>query len=188
MTGLTRFQREVFDELVFCLFTPGSKALNGDRAVKKLKENNLLYKGTKGQIAREIRGIVRFHNNKAGYLVEARKLFNRGSGFSIKRHLSGKETLAARQWIVNNVKGIGYKEAGHFMRNIGLGKDIIILDTHVLNNLKHFRVIKEIPASMGRKLYFHIEDKMRQFSREINIPLDALDILFWSRRTGFIFK
>jgi len=184
----TLSEKEVFEELVFCLFTPGSKALNGDKALKKLKDNNLLYKGTKEKIAKEIRGIVRFHNNKARYLVEARGIFRKGSRFSIKKHLAGKDALSAREWFVYNIKGIGYKEAGHFMRNIGLGKDVVILDTHILKNLKQFNVIKEIPVSMGRKLYFHIEEKTRQFAKDIKIPLDALDLLFWSRQTGFIFK
>ena len=180
--------KEVFVELVFCLFTPGSKALNGDRAVKKLKEKNLLYKGTKEEIAKELRGVVRFHNNKARYLVEARELFSNGSKFSIKENLVSKDTLAAREWLVSNIKGIGHKEAGHFMRNIGLAKDIVILDTHILKNLKRCNVIKDIPVSISKKLYFHIEEKMRKFAKDIEIPLDALDLLFWSRQTGFIFK
>ncbi len=181
-------EREVFEELVFCLFTPGSKALNGDKAVKKLKKTKLLYKGTKEEIAREIRGIVRFHNNKAGYLVEARDFFGRGMKFCVKKNLIAKDALAGREWLVNNIKGIGYKEAGHFMRNIGLGRDLVILDTHILKNLKRFNVIRDIPVSMGKKLYFHIEEKMMRFAKDIDIPLDALDLLFWSHQTGFIFK
>ncbi len=181
-------EKEIFEELVFCLFTPGSKALNGDRAVKKLKRANLLYRGTKEEIAKELRGIVRFHNNKAGYLVEARLFFSSNSRFTIKDTLVVKDALETRQWLVNNVKGIGYKEAGHFMRNIGMGKDIVILDTHILKNLKRFNVIKDTPVSMGKKLYLHIEERMRRFAEDINIPLDALDLLFWSHQTGFIFK
>ena len=169
-------------------FHPGSKALNGDRAVKKLKRANLLYRGTKEEIAKELRGIVRFHNNKAGYLVEARLFFSSNSRFTIKDTLVVKDALETRQWLVNNVKGIGYKEAGHFMRNIGMGKDIVILDTHILKNLKRFNVIKDTPVSMGKKLYLHIEERMRRFAEDINIPLDALDLLFWSHQTGFIFK
>ncbi|MDP8292873.1 MAG: N-glycosylase/DNA lyase [Candidatus Orphnella occulta] len=181
-------ERQVFEELVFCLFTPGSKALNGDRAVKKLKKNKLLYNGSKEKIAQEIRGIVRFHNNKAGYLIEARDLFSRGAKFAIKKNLIAKGALETRQWLVGNVKGIGYKEAGHFMRNIGLGRDLVILDTHILKNLKRFNVIRDIPVSMGKKLYFHIEERMRRFAKDIDIPLDALDLLFWSHQTGFIYK
>jgi len=58
-----------------------------------------------------------------------------------------------------------------------------------LKNLKRYGVINRIPPSMGaRKVYVAIEDKMRSFSRDIGIPMDELDLLFWSMQTGFIFK
>ena len=105
-----------------------------------------------------------------------------------KKNLIAKDALATREWLVSNIKGIGYKEAGHFMRNIGLGRDLVILDTHILKNLKRFNVIRDIPVSMGKNKYFHIEEGMRRFAKDIDIPLDALDLLFWSHQTGFIFK
>jgi len=80
------------------------------------------------------------------------------------------------------------KEASHFLRNIGLGKDLAILDRHILKNLKEYGVINEIPKSITKKVYIAIEDKMREFSKRINIPMDELDLLFWSKETGIIFK
>jgi N-glycosylase/DNA lyase len=107
-------------------------------------------------------------------------------------HYSKRTTISVinmREWLVSNIKGYGYKEASHFLRNIGLGRDIAILDRHILKNLKKFSVINKIPDSVGpRKIYLEIEEKMRRFSRDIGIPLDALDLLFWSLQTGFIFK
>ena len=70
-----------------------------------------------------------------------------------------------------------------------MGSDIAILDRHILKNLKKYGVISKIPDSVGsRKIYITIEEKMRAFSKETGIPLDALDLLFWSMQTGFIFK
>jgi len=83
---------------------------------------------------------------------------------------------------------MGYKEASHFLRNIGLGKDMAILDRHILKNLKAFGVINDIPRALSRKKYLEIEEKMRKFSHEIGIPISHLDLLFWSRQTGEIFK
>ncbi len=189
---LNRFEslsdRGLFEELVFCLFTPGSKAVNADKAVKKLKGRKMLYSSGKDEIALLIRGLVRFHNNKARYLVCAREFFTDKKKLRIKERLARKDPLSVREYLVGNIKGLGYKEAGHFMRNIGLGRDITILDTHVLKNLKNFNVIKDIPVSISRKLYFRTEERMRRFAKDINIPLDELDLLFWSRQTGFIFK
>jgi N-glycosylase/DNA lyase len=97
--------------------------------------------------------------------------------------------IAVRDWLVENIKGYGYKEASHFLRNIGLGRDIAILDRHILKNLKRYGVISKIPDSVGsRKVYLDIEERMRRFSKRSGIPMDALDLVFWSMQTGFIFK
>jgi N-glycosylase/DNA lyase len=181
-------EKQLFEELAFCIFTPGSKALNGTMAVAELKRKKLLFAGSKDSIAKALRGIVRFHNNKALYLTEARKYLKKRHGFCIRSFLEKGSSADRRERLVVNIKGIGYKEASHFLRNIGFGKDLAILDTHILKNLKRFNMIKNIPVSLGTKQYLELEAKMRQFSKSIDIPLDALDLLFWSHETGFIYK
>ncbi len=99
-----------------------------------------------------------------------------------------KNTQEAREWLVNGVKGIGYKEASHFLRNIGFGEELAILDRHILRNLKELGVIHEIPLSLSKKKYFEIEKKMKEFSRSVNIPMSHLDLVFWYKETGEIFK
>ena len=69
-----------------------------------------------------------------------------------------------------------------------MGKNLAILDVHILKNLKKFRVIRKIPASMSKALYLDIEARMIRFSQRIKISLAELDLLFWSNQTGFIFK
>jgi len=181
-------ERQVFEELAFCIFTPGSKALNGDRAVKELKKENLLFNGNRNSIAKRLRGIVRFHNNKALYLTQARRFFKKGLKFNIKSFILADNPFMVREQLAQKVKGIGYKEASHFLRNIGLGRDLAILDTHILKNLKQLNVIAEIPVSMGEKKYLYLESKMNEFSKYVKIPIGELDLLFWSRQTGFIYK
>jgi len=181
-------ERQVFEELAFCIFTPGSKALNGDKAVKELKRQNLLFKGNRDSIAKGLRGIVRFHNNKALYLTQARRYFKKGLKFNIKSFVLADNPIMVRERLAQEVKGIGYKEASHFLRNIGLGRDLAILDTHILKNLKRLNIITEIPVSMGEKKYLDLESKMNEFSKYVKIPIAALDLLFWSHETGFIYK
>jgi len=178
---------DIFAELCFCLLTPQSKAIYCDKAVKNLKRKGLLLKGSKSAVKLELKG-VRFANNKTTYLFAARKFFKKNQKIEIKNRLCTDNIPKTRQWLVENVKGIGYKEASHFLRNIGLGEDIAILDTHILRNLKRYGVIEEVPISVTKKTYFDIEGKMRVFSRKIKIPLEELDILFWSNETGLIFK
>jgi len=179
--------KDLFAELSFCILTPGSRAINADKAVRRLKKRGFLSKGSKEQIARLIRGLVRFHNNKASYIVGAREVF-RKKRLNIRSRLSKYKGPEMREWLVKNIKGLGYKEASHFLRNIGLGKDLAILDTHIFKNLKRHRVIDKIPNTISKKTYLDIEDRMRGFSQRVKIPMQELDLLFWSRQTGFVFK
>lgn len=179
--------KEIFAELVFCLLTPQSKAKTCWRAVSNLIEKNVLWDGETAQILAEVKN-VRFKNNKTCYIEEARKYFIKNNKINIAEYLKCPDVFKLRDWLVSNVKGIGYKEASHFLRNIGLGKNIAILDRHVLKNLKASKVIKAIPKSLPREKYLQIEKKMIKFSDKIKIPVSYLDFIFWSKETGEIFK
>lgn len=180
-------QEEIFGELCFCLFTPQSKAETCDRAVKVLARSRLLLRGSAKSIASRMRG-VRFKNQKARFLIEARRKLL-GSGRDFRRILcDSRDNKDLREWLVKNIKGIGYKEASHFLRNVGLGKDLAILDRHILKSLASYGVTKEIPKTLTRKMYLQIEKKMLNFSRRVRIPMEELDLLFWSMQTGKVFK
>ncbi|MEM5836207.1 MAG: N-glycosylase/DNA lyase [Candidatus Aenigmatarchaeota archaeon] len=178
----------IFAELAFCICTPQSKALDAWESVSKLADNGLLYRGNAKQISPFLK--VRFNKNKAKYIIEARKKFTVDEKIQIKEFLqSFIDPLELREWLVKNLKGLGMKEASHFLRNIGLsGNQLAILDIHILKNLKDLGIIDEIPKKLTKKEYFKIENKMKEFSKQINIPLDELDLLLWSKETGFIFK
>ena len=179
---------EIFAELAFCLFTPQSKAKSCWEAVLNLKDQDLLVKGTPNQIKQRLQ-CVRFHNKKAQYLVEARRRFLERGGISVRPLLKGFADIhEARDWLVNNIKGLGYKESSHFLRNIGLGEQIAILDRHILRNLDLLNVIAMVPGSLGSARYLQIEKQMSDFSEHIHIPLAHLDLLLWYKETGEIFK
>lgn len=185
---LERGEEDVFAELCFCICTPQSKARTCDKVIRTLKETGTLFNGSEEDILTDLRE-VRFCENKARYIVNAREQFSDGGQIRIKKRLSGHlDVEGLREWIVKNVKGLGYKEASHFLRNIGLGLDMAILDRHILKNLKSVGVIDAIPASMSRMKYLEIERKMRAFSDEIDIPLKHLDLLLWSEETGEVFR
>ena len=177
----------IFGELCFCILTPQSKAIYCDEAIRELIRSGLLSKGDKSDIKASL-SRVRFPNSKASYLIAARKAFKNSRGFDVKSKIDEGNIPKTREWFVKNIKGLGYKEASHFLRNIGLGDNIAILDIHILRNLEKYRVIKEIPSSISRKIYLNIENKVRVFSQNIGIALPELDLLFWSNQTGFIFK
>ncbi|MBU5690089.1 MAG: N-glycosylase/DNA lyase [Candidatus Aenigmatarchaeota archaeon] len=182
-----RDDRELFSELTFCLCTPQSKAVECDKAVKMLSSNGLLFNGSERQI-QPFLNKIRFHENKSKYIVEAREKFFKDNVFSLKEKIFSMPAEKAREWLVDNVKGFGYKEATHFLRNIGLAKDLAILDRHVLRCLVDFKVIDEIPKALTPKKYIEIEKKMKEFSEKIGISMEELDFVFFYRQTGEIFK
>ena len=183
-----RNDEEIFTELAFCILTPQSKAKSCWDAIVKLKDQNLLLKGNAEQI-KQVLNCVRFKNKKTQYLGNARKLFMKDGRVSIRPFLNiFADIYEYREWLVKNIDGIGYKEASHFLRNIGLGEKIAILDRHILRNLNKLGIIEEVPGYISRAKYMAIEEKMVEFSKQIDIPLSHLDLLFWYKETGEIFK
>jgi N-glycosylase/DNA lyase len=176
---------DLFRELVFCLLTPQSRAKICWNAVQRLERKCMLNETEPDSVQEELTG-VRFSQKKSEYICLASKMF---SNNSLRSTLSSFSTSSmAREWLVLNIKGLGYKEASHFLRNIGLGEELAILDRHILKNLSLFGVIEIVPSSLNKKTYMEIEQKMKEFSGRINIPMGHLDLLLWYKEAGEVFK
>lgn len=180
--------KTLFEELAFCILTPQSKAFSCDGAIREMKAKNLLFDGDIPSIRAVLSKKTRFHNKKAEYLVAAREKFAK-DGFHYLQALtfSGTEA-AARQLLLKEVKGIGWKEASHYLRNVGRGNGIAILDRHILKNLVKHRAIGALPKSLTPKRYLEIEKEMEKFCKKAGIPMSHLDLLFWAEETGKVFK
>ena len=172
--------KDYFYEMCFCILTPQSSAKSAWRSILKLKE--LDFKNKDFNPSPHIKNI-RFYINKSKYLLELKNKHD----FILENIKKIKDSKELREFLVKNVKGYGYKESAHFLRNIGR-KNLAILDRHILKNLKKYDVIEEIPKSLTPKKYLEIENKFLEFSKRIDIPMDHLDLLFWSKETGEIFK
>ncbi|MCX6801529.1 MAG: N-glycosylase/DNA lyase [Candidatus Diapherotrites archaeon] len=180
----------VFAELAFCLCTPQSNALKCDEAVTLAKKQGCF--SNQHALKKCLHRRVRFHNNKSAYIAEARKFFERDGKLEIKKILKGqgikKNHLQTRGWLALNVKGLGLKEASHFLRNIGFYENIAILDRHILKNLKALGAIKEVPKHLGKKEYFAIEKKLLAFCKKEKIKPEEFDLALWAKETGFVFR
>jgi N-glycosylase/DNA lyase len=175
---------DYFFELVYCLLTPQSSAANAARAVEQLREadrNGRLDDAARILARKEC--YIRFHNTKARNIAEARRNFP-----EIAERLSqGMPSPDLRRWLIASVRGLGWKEASHFLRNIG-HRDLAILDRHILKHLKRHGVIRSVPVSLTPVRYQSIERAFRRFANAVDIPMDELDLLFWSEETGVILK
>jgi len=178
-----RGEKQIFPELCFCLLTPGTKAELADKVIRELSENEMIFNGTQEEIAASLQKRIRFHNNKARNIIKARELVPQLK--SILRMGDNKKT---RDWLVENVRGLGYKEASHFLRNVGHGERLAIIDRHILKNLKEFGFIDSVPKTITPKKYLELEERVKEFSEKIGIPMEELDLLLWSKQTGRVFK
>ena len=173
-------EKDQFNEFLFCLLTPQSNAQKCWEAVEQLSSLRSL---EESQISDILRSKTRFHNTKAKRVTKAKETWK-----AIKPHLENPHRANLRDYIAENVNGYGLKEASHFLRNIGKSDNqIAILDRHILKNLKILGIIKSDQIK-NKKHYLEIEQEFLNFSKQIGIPIDELDLLFWSKENGEIFK
>ncbi|MHC1609560.1 MAG: N-glycosylase/DNA lyase [Candidatus Methanofastidiosia archaeon] len=179
---------ELFVELLFCILTPQSNAHYCWDTINLMQKDNLILNGTKEGIVPYLK-YARFKNKKAENILYARKLLIDGENIKLKSILSSfPNAYKAREWLAETIKGIGYKEASHFLRNIGFGDNIAILDRHILNGLAAAHIIDTIPNSITVKRYLEIEKHMRTFAKSIEMPVAHLDFVMWYKAKNEIFK
>jgi N-glycosylase/DNA lyase len=122
--------------------------------------------------------------------VFSREFLQGEYGMKLKKRLSSfADPLERRDWLVREkgIKGLGYKEASHFLRNIGL-KGYAILDKHVLNCLFELKLIDDPKPPNTRTKYLRFESKLKELSNLTNIDFDEMDLVLWSMKTGEILK
>lgn len=175
---------DYYYELAYCLLTPQSSAFHAAAVVDQLRAANFQHSSIEPTaILRQKSHYIRFHNTKARRLTEAKDHFPH-----IARALvNGSTSPELREWLVRHVKGLGWKEASHFLRNIG-HRQLAILDRHILKNLKYHGVLRSLPRSLTPKRYLAIEARFATFAADVGISMDELDLLFWSRETGVVLK
>ncbi|MHB1051421.1 MAG: 8-oxoguanine DNA glycosylase [Bacteroidota bacterium] len=177
--------KQYFYELLYCLMTPQTSAVNAAKAQKVFEEARL--KETFSDplpVLADKRHYIRFHKTKSKRILEMRDQYEEIHALLT----SGLPAMEKREWLVHHVKGMSLKEATHVLRNIGMNEGLAILDRHILGNLKYHGIIRSIPIALTRKRYLSIEGKFMHFAQQISISTDELDLLFWSREAGKILK
>ncbi len=145
----------------------------------------ILLSGDQAELANALRGVHRYPNARARYVVASREFLRVHCRLRLRKKLRSFDCgLARRDWLVREkgIKGLGYKEASHYLRNIG------ILDKHVLNCLAELKIIDEPKPPNTRAKYLMIEEKLKQLTEMTQIDFDELDLVLWSMKTGVILK
>ncbi len=180
-----------FSELCFCLLTANSKAKTALNI-----QNELGAKGFYGLSQKEIRDCIkrnkhRFHNNKSKFIVNAREHFDIKDKISSMMNITQNNTAISqkivREWLVKNIKGLGYKESSHYLRNTG-HFNLAILDRHVLNLMVENNLLQEKPKSLNRARYLDIEQKLEKVADRLQMSQAELDMYLWYMKTGEVLK
>jgi N-glycosylase/DNA lyase len=171
---------ELFKELCFCILTAN---FNAEKSIKIQNELGEYFStDTKEELTKKLKKYGhRFPNTRANYIIESLKCKNKLNEV-VKFH----DKTALREWLVNNVKGIGYKECSHFLRNIGFD-DYAIIDFHIIDILARHNLIKR-PKTLTKRKYLEIENLLRTIGRKTNLTLAELDLYLWYLETGKILK
>jgi N-glycosylase/DNA lyase len=179
---------KLWEEMVFCFFTGGCSAKMGLRSLDAVRP--LLWAGSREAIADALSGVHRYPNARARYVYISRNFLKQHCNLELRKKLEGFDCrLARRDWLVKEkgIKGLGYKEASHFLRNIGL-KGYAILDKHVLKCLAELKIIDSPKPPNTRSRYLTVEGKLRDLTERIKIDFDEMDLVLWSMKTGQILK
>ena len=183
-----RDDRRLWEEMVFCFFTGGCSARMGLRSIEAVRP--LLQNGTHLYLAKALTGVHRYPNERAKYIVHSRNFLMADCDLRIADRLAGfDDDIARRDWLAREkgIKGLGYKEASHFLRNIGYS-GYAILDKHVLRCLAELKIIDEPKPPNSRTKYLTVEAKLRGLTEKVRIDFDELDLVLWSIKTGVVLK
>jgi len=178
----------LWEEMVFCFFTGGCSARMGLRAIEATR--SLIKIGSQAELAAALTGVHRYPNERAKYIVHSRNFLKEDCDLDIAGRLVGfDDDFARRDWLAREkgIKGLGYKEASHFLRNIGYS-GYAILDKHVLRCLAELKIIDDPKPPNTRTRYLTVESKLRELTKSVQIDFDELDLVLWSIKTGSILK
>jgi N-glycosylase/DNA lyase len=204
--GRKKTEEEIFYDLCFAIMAPQTKFANNIKVIQRLKELDFYYFGEayEGYCGitqiEEILKPVRFYKNKTKYLLEAKKKFpeilqaiSSLDTWDNKQSIHVVDIYKIREWLVDNVKGLGYKASSHFLRNMG-DTELSILDTHIVKFLNENigreglcgvihqgdwgKIIKT------RKGYLLAERVFQKIAGENNMVSAYLDAYLWKSYSG----
>jgi N-glycosylase/DNA lyase len=174
-----------FEELTYCLLTAYSSASMGERCVDALRCGDALTEG----VFEDLRACLRaqghrFADRRAGYIFAARLYVSR-----LKEIVQGQpSSKAAREWLVENIEGLGMKEASHFLRNVGYF-DLAIVDRHILAHMReHGLAGTEARKGITRRRYLEYEATLGKVAAKLGMPLGEMDLYLWYKKTGRVMK
>ena len=122
----------------------------------------------------------RFPKQKASVVVKARQWVR--SQHPLDERLLQLSSAKDRRSFLSGCPGMGFKSASWLLRNIGLGRDLAIIDVHVFRALLN---AKRIPDDIRiPKDYEVAEEAFLAWCDELEAPSAAFDLFVWHWQRG----
>jgi len=124
----------------------------------------------------------RYSKSKANYIVRTALEIYRENNSNLKCLLiECPDEYKARNVLIDNTVGIGYKQASLFLRNIYYSENLAILDSHVIKYMILLRMVNNgsrLELS-NKKTYVHLERQLQNYAALNGKSLSTLDIAIW---------
>jgi len=121
----------------------------------------------------------RFPHRKAREIASAFERFRLSQGSIAEFLRQYPEPAKARHWLVENISGLGPKQASMFLRNAGHSRDLAILDRHILKYMRLIQ-ISDLGAGVSRlKDYEKEERRFADHAALLGFPVGILDSAVW---------
>lgn len=168
----------LFMELTFCTLTANTSAELGIKCINRLRDVDF---SSVDNIRSQLRKCgYRFPNTRSKYIN-----INYGKKHILEMIRDIDEPEFRRDIIFESFIGIGYKEASHFLRNIGYF-EYAILDKHILKFMSAY--FNREFSNKSRKAYMEGEGYFKRIAEEYNTDPGIMDLILWYLITGKILK
>jgi N-glycosylase/DNA lyase len=185
-------ESQMWQQMCFCLLSPVTRFEAVRACMQRLEAHrvlNRLAENPRSVRSEEIRRLLsaqdqpcRFPGQKADRLLQAGYFFyEKAPAPGVRGFLRGfPKSLDARKALVDKVPGLGMKEASHFLRNVGHGANLAVLDIHVRRFLAEMRLVGEsIAFSNSRVSYLKMERTLLSLAFNSGLEIGALDLAIW---------
>lgn len=178
--------RQIFHELSFCILSSGVGPKIADQCMGAIGEE--LMDGGENELLSCLGALHKYAENASRYIVFTRKYLKEEHGFLLKSLVSSfEDRVERRDFFAKNpgIKGLGYMQASHFLRNLGFS-GYAILDRNNLKSLLELGIISEAKHPLTKRKYLETESLMTDSASELGISLDEFDLLLWSRKRKYV--
>lgn len=183
------------DELVACMLSSQVRFETSNLAFERLQTNGLLsnarWRASDDGFERDLsaaladsntcadqRSAYRFPQMRSRQIATLRECLRGEPLLSRIEHQKDVKHIRAR--LVENLPGIGPKQASMLLRNLGVSYDVAILDTHVLEFFRSIGVLPRTNVSVSTiKHYETTEAIASRFAEGIGYRVGLLDWAIW---------